>query len=257
MTVISGIAKTTILASTLAICAPAVAQVDLSNPASPFANIPKNKNWIGEVNRTERGHILGNPDADAKMIEFVSYTCSVCLIFAQEGEPAIDLTLLMPGDMSVEVRPMIRNYLDLTVSMLVACGDPKTFKVRHRDFMWSQPIWLGKANAAPASQRAIWERADKAARVNLAAALDLDDKLIARGASAGEVNKCLTDDTLAQSLIDNSNADRTEFGVRSTPSFALDGKLLPDVHQWATLYPILSDRFAPKATANALGSGGE
>lgn len=254
---IGKLAKTTALAAALSLPAMAGAQQDLSNPKSAFETPAKDKNWNAETQRTARGHLVGNPDAKTKMIEFVSYTCSVCLQFAQQGEPALDLTVLRTGEMSVEVRPVIRNYLDLTVSLLVACGDDKGFKARHRDFMWSQQTWLNKALSAPQSQQAIWERADKASRVNLAAALDLDDKLIAGGATASEVNACLTNDVAAQKLIDDGNANRSEFGVRATPSFALDGKLLPDVHQWATLYPILSNRFAPKATANALGSDGD
>lgn len=241
------LAKTAAFAGVLTITASVGAQQGLSNPQSAFEKPPADKNWSGDVKRTERGFLIGNPDADASMIEFVSYTCSHCATFAQQGDPAIDLTLLVPGEMNLEVRSVIRNYLDLTVSMLVACGDPKGFKARHRDFMWSQSTWLQKAIDSPQSQQAIWQRADKAARVSMAAALDLDDKLIARGASTSEINTCLSDEKAAQALIDNANADRAEFAVQGTPSFALDGQLLKGVHNWQALYPVLSQRFAPRS----------
>lgn len=243
---IARLAKTAALAGALALTTSVGAQQDLSNPGSTFDKAPTDKNWSGDVSRTERGHLVGNPDAEGKLIEFVSYTCGHCASFAKQGDPAIDLTLLVPGKMNLEVRPVIRNYLDLTVSMLVACGDDKGFKARHRDFMWSQSIWLDKAIKAPQSQQAIWQRADKSARISMAAALDLDDKLIARGATASEINTCLSDDAAAQKLIDNARADLADFAIPGTPSFALDGKLLNNVHDWSALYPVLSQRFAPR-----------
>jgi protein-disulfide isomerase len=51
-------------------------------------------------------------------------------------------------------------------------------------------------------------------------------------------------DAAAQKIIDNDTADRLEFNIEGTPSFALDGKLLTDVHNWTALYPVLSARFA-------------
>lgn len=250
-------AKATAVAAVMALGLPASAQQQsLENPGSAFADNTSGKNWNGEVKRTERGHLIGKPDADVELIEFVSYTCGHCATFAAEGEPAIDLALLIPGKMNLEVRPVIRNALDLTVSMLVACGEPSGFKDRHRDFMFSQSTWLSKARQAPQSQQAIWLRGDTNGRLNAARALDLDDKLVARGMSIADVNACLQDDAAAQVLIDNSNADRSEFGVPGTPSFALDGELLKDVHQWTTLYPVLSAKFAEGTPADQRMSGG-
>ena len=68
--------------------------------------------------------------------------------------------------------------------------------------------------------------------------------MLQRGHSITEVNACIMNDAAAKKLIDNGEADFTEFGVNATPSFALDGKLLAQVHGWDTLYPVLSARFA-------------
>ncbi|MDC8754596.1 thioredoxin domain-containing protein [Erythrobacter sp. sf7] len=232
-------------AAMIALAAPGSAQKDLSNPGSAFAKEQPRGNWQAVVTRTERGHLIGNPDADTRLIEFVSYTCGHCAHFAVQGEPALDLTLLMPGKMAVEVRPVLRNALDLTVSLLAQCGDPAGFKDRHRAFMYAQDKWLAKFTSAPQSQQAIWARADKASRMNAASALGLADMLIKRGQSAAEVNACIMDDAAAQKLIDNGTADRLDFDIQGTPSFALDGKLLNQVHNWDALYPVLSAHFAP------------
>jgi protein-disulfide isomerase len=251
--------KPHILAAAALLAIPAAAgqaqSQDLANPDTAFAAPPEQGNWQGVIAKTERGHLIGNPEAETQLIEFVSYTCGHCANFTQQGEPALDLALLMPGKMGLEVRPVIRNALDLTVSLLAQCGDPAGFKARHRAFMFSQEPWLGKVRAAPQSQQAIWARGDKASRMNAATALGLADMLISRGQSASEVNACLTDDTAAMQLMENGRADYAEFGVNSTPSFALDRKLLNEVHGWESLYPVLSAHFAP-APERGLGEPG-
>ena len=243
--------KTAITGAIVALAAlalPASAQTtenQLSDPRSAFQGTGGGM-WHARVEKTERGHIIGNPEAEASLIEFISYTCGHCATFAREGEGALDLAVLAPGHMTVEVRPVIRNAIDLTVSMLVACGDTDKFKDRHRLFLMRQPQWLAKVRSAPASQQALFQRADRASRISMAAALDFDDMLASRGVSRVDINTCLSDDRAAQALIDNGNADSAEFSIPGTPSFAMDGELLTGVHEWRTLYPVIAERFRPK-----------
>ncbi len=244
--------KTAILGAFVAasaLCLPASAQDrgsenQLSDPRSAFEG-SSGKAWHAEVARTERGHIIGNPEAEAALIEFISYTCTDCAAFARQGEGALDLALLAPGHLTLEVRPVIRNALDLTISLLVQCGEPSGFKDRHRMFLMRQDTWLSKAQSAPAGQRAIWERGGPTARLNAAQALDFDDMLIARGVPRVEINRCLRDNRAAQALIENGDADGEEFENLAVPSFALDGELLANVHTWDALYPVIVERFRP------------
>lgn len=221
---------------------------DLANPESDFAESAPG-NWPGTIARTKRGHLIGNPEAESRMIEFISYTCPHCATFANEGETGLELVLIAPGKMALEVRPVIRNPIDLAVSLLAACGDPAGFKGRHRMLMNRQDEWLGKARQAPRSQQEIWFRGDANARLNAASALGLVDMLAKAGMAPTDMNTCLKDDAAARQLLENGNADRTEFAVPGTPSFALDGKLLKDVHSWQALYPVLSARFGAAAPA--------
>lgn len=223
------------------------AKPDLSRPDSSFVPKGKKGNWQTVITPTPRGHLIGNPDAKGRLIAFVSYTCRFCATFAASGEQGIDLLLLNPGKMSLEVRPVIRNGLDLTVSLLAGCGDPAGFKARHQALMMSQNTWLAKARAAPASQQALWERADRAGRMNAGSALGLTAMLARRGQSLSELDACLASETAAKALRANTAADLAELGVPGTPAFALDGKLLKEATSWETLYPILSARFAGEA----------
>ena len=45
------------------------------------------QNWTTAVVERDNGHLLGNPEAKVKLVEFMSYTCSHCADFAREGEP--------------------------------------------------------------------------------------------------------------------------------------------------------------------------
>jgi protein-disulfide isomerase len=216
-------------------------------PGNTLAPKEAGNNWSATVKRTARGHAIGNPDAEAKLIEFISYTCPHCADFTARGEPPLDIVLLQPGKVTLEVRPVIRNGIDLAVTMLAQCGDPAGFKGRHQALMLNQATWLGKARGAPQSQIEIWQRGDKAGRMNAVSALGLTELLVQRGQSRAELDACVSNDAAAKALLANDDADAAEFGVSGTPSFALDGKLLADVHGWETLYPVLSARFAPKA----------
>lgn len=245
---ISRISGAAIAAITL-LALPAAAQdgdlESLANQGSAFVKGKTGGAWHAEVERTERGFRIGNPDADAALIEFISYTCPACGRFAQNGEGALDMTVLAPGEATVEIRPVIRNAIDLTVSLLVQCGGADGFKDRHRLFMLQQDSWMAKVRAAPQAQQATWARGDRASRVNAAYALDFDDLLEPFGMTKPQMDQCLNDDQAALALIRNGNANREELGVKSTPSFALDGKLLQDVHDWNALYPVLVAQFSP------------
>ena len=228
----------------LALSKPGAAQ-DLSKEQSEFVDSLPPQAWLSVTEKTERGHRIGKPEAEGQLIEFISYTCGHCADFAKQSDGALDVAAIGPGHLAVEVRPVVRNYLDLVVSLLVQCGDPSGFKDRHRTFLYTQDNWLDKAIKAPQSQQEIWARGTAQARLNAAHALDFDDMLNAKGMSLPQINACLADDTAAQSILANAKADRSEFGITGTPSFALDGETVSEAHDWPTLSAVLQERFRP------------
>ncbi|MEO0590156.1 MAG: thioredoxin domain-containing protein [Pseudomonadota bacterium] len=239
-------------ASTVVLTAPSAAQ-DLSNPKSDFVKDIPSQGWQTRSQRTDRGYMIGNPEAEAQLIEFISYTCSHCANFAKQSDGTLDFAAIGPGFVSVEVRPVIRNSLDLVVTMMAQCGKETGFIRRHRAFLYSQDKWLQKAINAPQSQRAIWARADAKARLNAARALDFDDLMISKGLTAQEVNACLADDNAAQKIMAADSADRSEFGITGTPTFALNGKTLENVSDWPSLSAVLQEEFRPKPQESVTG----
>ena len=193
-------------------------------------------NWNTKVEVTPRAHVIGNPKAETTLIEFVSYTCPHCATFAIEGEAPLQYVYIGPGKLKLEVRPVIRNVVDLTATLLVQCGKPSKYLQNHTMFMTRQKTWLEIARNATRAQQAAWFGPDKlAARQNMSQQLGFYEMMETRGYSRPDIDRCLADQTRADELEANTVADSAEFGVRGTPSFAVNGDLLEGVHNWQAL----------------------
>ena len=193
-------------------------------------------NWNNTVVRADGAHVIGNPRARRVLTEFVSYTCPHCGDFARTGDEALKLAHVGPGTMRLEVRHIVRDPVDLTAAMLAWCGTPAKFPQTHAAFMHAQPRWLAVARSTTRAQRQRWASGDLASR-SRAIASDLGFYAIVepRGITRAAADRCLADTKLANALADNSARDGERFNVAGTPSFMLDGKLLPDVHSWPAL----------------------
>ncbi|WP_341711965.1 thioredoxin domain-containing protein [Erythrobacter sp.] len=203
---------------------------------------PKRGNWIATVTETEGGHLLGNPDAPVKLIEFMSYTCSHCADFAREGDGALKLFYIPTGRMNYEIRHLIRDPVDLTAALLTQCGDPKKFALNHEAFTSRYPQWIEKARQTTQAQQSRWQFGTLAARFQaIASDLGFYEIMESRGYSRIEAEKCLADEGKAQEIASTSRADVTKYGLQGTPSFVLDGKLLDGTHAWEVLRPQLDE----------------
>lgn len=195
-----------------------------------------NGNWNTTVEVTPRAHILGNPDAETTLAEFVSYTCPHCADFTIQGEAPLQYVFIGAGKLRLEIRPVIRNVVDLTATMLVQCGDSSKFLQNHTMFMTRQKVWLDVVRNSTRAQQAAWFGPNPlAARQALSQQLGFYDMMELRGYSRPEIDRCLADDARAAALEANTLADAAEFGIRGTPSFALNGSLLEGVHNWPSL----------------------
>ena len=74
-----------------------------------------------------------------------------------------------------------------------------------------------------------------ARRRAIASDLKFYDIMLGRGYDRPALDRCLSDETLARRIAEQSAADSTEWGVRGTPSFAIDGTLLAGTSTWPVL----------------------
>lgn len=207
----------------------ALAGIGAASPA-PRAN------WNNTVAVTPAGtHVLGNPAAKVKLVEYVSYTCPHCAHFEREGESALRVGYVAPGKVSVEVRNYVRDPIDMAAALLTNCGDPKRFFLRHTAFLRSQDRWLATMQNAGQLQRQRWQTADFKARMRFIAT-DFGFYAIAasRGVNRAAADVCLADEAKARRLAEGTRAGEA-LGVRGTPSFLIDGNLLSGTHDWQAL----------------------
>lgn len=211
------------------------------------------QNWNTTYKRTERGHLLGNPDAKTKLIAFISYSCPHCKEFEYQADAPLRLQYIQTGKVSFEVRPVMRNVLDMAAGLIAQCGPEDKFWGNYRAIFYAQDKWLPIAINETPAQTQRWMTGSLGARMEAVASdLHFYSLMEPRGYSVGQLNQCLSNEAAAKKLVADSEADSKQFDIPGTPSFAIDGKSLPGVHSWEALKPILaaSTAAASKTSSN-------
>jgi len=192
-------------------------------------------NWDAEVVRTELGHRVGKPDAKVRLVEFFSYTCPHCAQFAQQGDGPLKVGYVIPGTLNIEYRHLIRDPVDLTVGMLVNCGAVSKFTGNHDAFILGQSRWIGPLARPTQAQMTRWRTAGAAGRRAIAGDFGLYAIMERRGYRRADVDRCLADDDMANRLAQVSAREWARPGIDATPSFSINGVVMPGTHDWVTL----------------------
>ena len=201
----------------------------------------RTSNWNTVVAETDGGHRIGNPDAKVKLVEYISYTCPHCAQFAREGEAPLKLVYVTPGQMSLEIRHLIRDPVDLTATMLANCGPAEKFVQNHSAFMLGQARWIGPLTSATQAQQVRWRTKGVAGRRAIAGDFGFYKLMEGRGYRRAEVDRCLADEAMATKLATNSDKDWRKPGIDGTPAFSINGIVMPGTHSWAGLERQLKD----------------
>ena len=198
------------------------------------------QDWNLTFTQTERGHSVGNPDAQVHIIEFVSYTCPHCAHFEAESDAAMRLQYLHGGTAQVEVRSYLRNPIDIAATLVAECGDPDDFFANHRALMLGQERWMENARNATEAQMARWQAGPISSRMRaIGDDMGFHELMESRGLSRVEVDRCLSDEGKVQQMIADHEANNADFEILGTPSFAINGALLDNVHSWGQLQPAI------------------
>lgn len=205
--------------------------------------IATSSSYINQVEVTDGGHRIGNPEAKIAVIEFVSYTCPACANYTRNHEGALELGYVATGKVTMEIRHIIRDPIDLTAAMLTNCGPASKFPQNHKAIMLGQDKWLPLAQSASAAQRGRWVSGTGASR-RRAIASDLGFYTIMerRGYRRTDIDRCLADEAKATKLAETSEANGEKYFVSSTPSFAINGVTLAGTHSWSLLEPQIKAR---------------
>lgn len=198
-------------------------------------------NWLATVSLDGTGHRIGNPAAKVRLTEYVSYTCPHCAEFNREAEGALKLGYISPGKVNLEIRHLIRDPVDLTVAVLAHCGPEAKFAQNHTAFLSGQSNWIGPLTSSSAAQRQRWTAPGAAGRRAIASDFGLYRIMERRGYTRTEIDRCLGDDALVRRLAEESDRDWKKPGISGTPSFAINGIVMPGTHSWTALSPQLDD----------------
>jgi protein-disulfide isomerase len=198
-------------------------------------------NWLATVSLNGTGHRIGNPAAKVKLTEYVSYTCPHCADFNREAEGALKIGYLAPGKVSVEIRHLIRDPVDLTVAVLAHCGPVAKFPQNHSAFLSGQSRWIGPMTSASAEQKQRWLASGAAGRRAIASDFGFYSIMERRGYKRAEVDRCLGDEALVRRIAEESGKDWQKPGIGGTPAFAINGMVMPGTHTWTALSRQLDD----------------
>ena len=201
------------------------------------------QNWNAAVALTAApGHLLGNPAAKVKLVEYASYTCPHCAAFQVEGEAPLRLKYIRSGKVSLEMRPLLRDPVDATVALLAFCGPKDKFPINHSMFMRSQAQWIRPMVTSTEAQRVRWSTGSRTQRARaIASDFHFYEMMATRGYDRVTVDRCLADDALADRMAKATDA-AVNAGVDHTPTFLINGQELLGTVSWSDLDPQLAAR---------------
>lgn len=206
------------------------------------ANPPPGGTWADVVNQTSAGYLMGNPNAKVKLIEIGSLSCPHCKVFEDTGAPQLIEKYVKPGKVSWEFRPyLLHGAIDMAANLLAECNGPKSFFPLSQALYKDQTAWLNQIQAAPQDKvQQVQNLPSNQAFVAMASLAGLQDWAAARGVPQAKSNQCLSDATAINHQVQVSNDVNNQYpDFSGTPSFIVNGKLLPNTAEWDKLQPQL------------------
>ena len=208
--------------------------------SAALAAAPAKPAWLLTFNVSPvGGHIIGNPAAPTKLVEYASYTCGHCGEFETTEAPLLKSQYIANGKVSFEIRNFVRDEIDLTAAMLARCGGKGRFFGNHRHLMATQAQWTDDSKITSVTVAKL--QADDLVGFMMGAytELGLDKVMQARGVTVAKGKLCLSD-AKALSQVLNMSGDASEgLGITGTPTFMVNDKIV-DAYDVATLEPFLT-----------------
>jgi protein-disulfide isomerase len=196
--------------------------------------------WTRTVSMTADGaYVLGNPRAPTRITEYLSYTCPHCAHFVAEASAPLK-DRVRRGLVRIELRNAIRDAYDLTAAVLARCGGKARVFADSEALFAQQATWLPKVQAYE-NTRGDKAFEDTGARLaDIAAATGLTGFMAKRGLKPHAQLQCLADKRTQDMLAAMATDAWEDRKIEGTPTLAVNGRLLPGVHDWAGLSAALN-----------------
>lgn len=207
-----------------------------SAPAAPVegAAAPAGTQWNDRVEKTaEGGFRKGNPDAPIKLIEYGSRTCGHCASFAMASAEPLK-PYIASGKVSFEFRDFLLNPIDLGAALLGQCGGVGPF-FAIKEQMFAQQAELLKNG--PGQDDPFVKQLEAMSPQQRTAALAERFGYLAfvqeRGVPEAQARQCLADEKATAALVKGNEDAAAKYSIAGTPTFILNGKVLPNTGTWS------------------------
>jgi len=162
---------------------------------------------------------IGAEDAPVTVYEYVSYTCRYCGTFHQDIWPRIKEAYVDTGKARFVIRGFYRNTVDLDVGLLARCGGDRNYYALADAYLNTQSDWTRAADIPLAIKR-IAKRS---------------------GMSQTRIDECLADFEFRKALVERFRENVETHGVRSTPSFVIDGVTHPGLVDFESFSDLIDE----------------
>lgn len=188
------------------------------------------------------GFTVGNPDAETRITEYISYTCSHCANFELTQAPILKNDHISKGKVSLEIRNSIRDPLDLTIAILARCGGKDRFFANHNLFMREQGNMINFASSLSPDDVESWNKKSISdfAR-DVMKSMKIDTLMMANGYSADEIEQCITDEQSQQYITQMATHATLVQRIAGTPAFAINDEYQPSIVNLESMAPYLSN----------------
>ncbi len=194
-------------------------------------------NWVKRVVISPiGGHLMGNPAAKTKLVEYVSYTCSHCAHFVGEASDPLKTQYVKGGTVSVEVRNAVRDKYDLTAALLARCGTPARFMGNHEALFANQTAWM--------DQLETYDRDAQKPTDQIPALKDIGQKtglyalMNKRGFTNAQLDACIADPQSMKQILAMTDDAWNKVKISGTPGFTVNGTRV-EGSTWAILQAAL------------------
>ena len=158
------------------------------------------------LNLTEDDFIIGNNNAPITIIEYASMSCSHCGNFHNNTLPDLKKEYIDTGKVKYVFRDFPYNYPALLGSMVMRCI-PSEVRYDYMNALYKlQNMWV--------------------VRENVITRQELYKIMQTGGMTKEKFDTCLSNVDLENKILQEVIAAQSEFNIRSTPSFLINGDLL-------------------------------
>jgi len=162
--------------------------------------------------------VLGDEAAPVTIFAYESLTCPHCAAFHRETLPELKKQYIDSGKVKLVMRDNPLDGLALRAHMLARCaGKDRYFGLVDVLFANQSPIREGEAKPAGYSPQLVWTRPGEELRV-----LALIGRMT--GLDQDDFDACMANQELVKHIVRGIEEGSQSFGVKSTPTFVIDGK---------------------------------